>query len=309
MPVQAQETSGISLSPLILELSLEAGKGYDKSIVVTNTSRMTYAVSFEAFDVEIESTSHNISFLPAESKKNTARSLAAWILPGGETSFILVPGEKREFSFTLQVPNGVALEDYYASLNFYYQSEAAAQQNGNVRIRQSLGTLLLVTVGDPVAEQGGRLRPDDYVISEPVLHTQVQDTQVLVNFVNNTLRYANLRPILTLVDDAGDIYYQREGQPKRIFPGEAADVVHAFPNTYLESEKPLTMRYAILERQGNQELYARDIPLPVVGRKMNQLSPAQQAVLLAVLLGGVVVAGGVYWRRRTVATPLIRRRK
>jgi len=266
----------LSISPLIIESQVDPGKSTSREIIVRNGNSATYEVRFEAADVEIENGTHNVQFLPPVSKQNRLKSLASWLVPDGATTFTLSPGKQVIFPFHFVPPEQVASGDYYASLNFYYKPQGE-QQTGNISVRQSLGCLLLVSVDG--GGQAANAAP--YTITPLTLTRKSNDTEVSLRFTNNTLRYAGVKPVITLKDPAGEIYYQKEGASKRIFPSEQAEVLHSFPNTYYAAKQPLTMFYTLWDREGKTKYYEETVPL----QASSVPQPFEFSPTLIVLLG------------------------
>lgn len=247
----------IEISPLILELEVERGTSYAKEVIVRNSNAVPYEISFESLDVEIDPQSHNVKFLSSESKNNQKKSLASWIVPGAPAPFQLGPGEERAFRFRLDLPAGIVAGDYYGSLNFYYKP-LAQEQNGNVKVRQSLGCLMLVSLN---GDAGAAVSSAPYDITRFFMRKNAQETEVSVDFMNNTLRFVQVKPLITLQTTAGEIYFQKEGRSKRIFPGEKSTIPHSFPNVYLDAEEPLEMHYSLWDKQGGTKHYEETVSL------------------------------------------------
>jgi hypothetical protein len=256
IPSASAQQGSISISPLIMEMDVEKSTVYEREILVKNSNGVPYEVTFEAFDVEIDSMNHNISFLPPESKRNTQRSFASWIVPISPVQYVVAPGEKAAFRFQFQVPEGATPDDYYGSLNFYYRPVTQVQ-SGNVQVRQSLGSLLLVSLNG--ASETAPQSP--YSISRLILNRKSEETQVSLDFTNETLRFVHLKPLISLKDAEGEIYFQKEGLSKRVFPGETSSIPHAFPNVYLAAAADLKLQYSLWDKKGEQKLYEEELSL------------------------------------------------
>lgn len=255
----AQVTSGsISISPLTMELILEVGKSTDHRITVKNSFAVPYAISFEALDVEIASDTHSVKFLPPESKGNTTKSLASWVRPVGSSTFQLEPDQDKVFSFRLEPPQGISPGDFYASLNFYYQPVEAGESGGRVQVRQSLGSLILVSVagtGTPATAA------QDYTISEPRVSLLGDSVEVLTDVRNNTLRYIHLKPLLSVVSKEGNVVYQKDGKSKRVFPGEATVMEDTFPQSVVALAEGLTLKYSLRDARSQTSYFESSVSL------------------------------------------------
>jgi len=258
-PVYAQEFySSISIQPLIVEMEIENVQSYIKKIKVVNTNSVPYEITFEAFDLEIDPSTRNMKLLPASSKKNRIKSLASWVVPEGDSVFVLQPKEEKDFEFQFGAPVEASPGDYYASLNFYYKPVGAAE-NGNISIRQSMGCLFLVSL------LGENLETDQepYDMTQVSLRRMADDTEVSIELLNNTLRFVQVRPSLSIRDEEGEVYFQKDGSSKRVFPGERSIISSSFPNIYLAAKERMTLDYTLWDRQKKLKLYEETVPLEV----------------------------------------------
>ncbi|MDF2379229.1 MAG: hypothetical protein P1V18_03335 [Candidatus Gracilibacteria bacterium] len=291
---------GISLTPLISDMELERGMSYQRNVKVRSVDSLGLELNLEIYDVLVDPKTHAVSFLPDESKKNTQKSLASWIEPLGEGEFSLVAGTENIVSYQITVPEDAPLGNYYASLNFYY-SAAEKAELGNVQVRQSIGSLVLVNiVGDTTEVSSGSEESEDYEISDIVLSPNGKETTVWVDFTNNTLRYVHLKPQLTISDVKGEVYYQKQGKSKRVFPGESFSFREAFPNSYMEAVENLELEYALWDKQQDEKYYSQQISLGGLGGEFS-LFWSQMAWWVKVVLGVitlVVLGVAVLIRRR-----------
>lgn len=288
----------ISVTPLIIELELDAGDTVEREIQVQNMNNVVYEISFESFDVEVERETHNVNFLPEASKQNVERSLASWVSPLGSSSLQLDVGEQLDFGFEIDVPELVAPGDYYSSLNFYYTPVDGQQGDGTVLVRQSLGVLLLLTVkgdGDITAETV------EFDFSGPQLRSDKDGVQLEVDIFNNSLRYVHLKPVLSLLTAAGETLFESEGSSKRVFPGERTTLGHEISAEQLVSGEALELHYAFWDRQGQTQYYQGKVLLDVDQEALvvdtDLLDQEMRALFLAALIGLVVLLL-VVWRRR-----------
>jgi len=285
---EAQNRSSINLSPLLMEMEIMAGKTYGRQIKISNANAVDYEVSVEVSDVDIDPDTHNVKFYPEESKYNEARSLAAWVKAKGAESFKVPAGATYLYFFEVDVPGGVESADYFASLNFYYRPIGEERGLGNVQVRQSLGTLLLVNVraeGEAASLHGSA----DYEISKLVLNYSSEETEVRVDFFNNALSYAHLKSVITISDDSGEIYYQKEGAGKRVFPGERAEVEQTFPSIYLAAIDDLNLNFALWDRQGKKKYYEEEVKLTSFQQSLEVLQATLVRNIRWVLLTAIVV--------------------
>lgn len=293
--VSAQEDLGsVSVTPLIVEISQEPGQTYEQEIVVRNTNGRVMEVVAEAFDVEIEPVSHNVRFLPESSRGNQQRSLASW-LEFPEEPFRLAPGETESFSVQVVAPSIANPGDYYASINFYYSPIDADQDDGTVKVRQSIGSLVLLQLsGEEVAET------DDYVFSDVRMEPSGDNVKVLVSASNDTLRYAHIRPQLTIFDEGGEVYYQSLGAITRVFPGETLDISHRFPREYLDSIIPLTLKVDLQGQTADTLYYSREISL--VDADSSSMMASPNVIAIVIIIAVLFLISCWYLKKRQSAS-------
>jgi len=261
----ANGEGGININPLIMELSLVPGKSYDHKVTVSNSSKVSdFIVNAEAFDVAIEPETHNVKFFDDASKKNVNKSLAAWIVPESDLALLVESKEVKEYHFKIEVPAEAQSGNYYASVNFYFEAKGQQTKFGNVKVRQSIGTLMLVNVGSEGEEElhGAAL---DYEMSALELVPGEEETNLVINFFNNGLKYIHLRPLIQIVDAAGEVYYQKEGSSLRVFPGDKSTIESAFPNSYLAKANELTLNYSLVDKEKGDKYYEKALALSVLG--------------------------------------------
>jgi|CXWL01.1.fsa_nt_gi hypothetical protein len=295
--VQAQ--GGISISPLISELEVVPGQSYEKVIQVTNKDVVPLEISIEPFDIEIQSETHGVTFLPESSRRNIPRSLAAWVDESKPASFVLEPGEQQPIELEIKVPDEANSGDYFASLNVYYRSTLASTQ-ANILVKQSIGSLLLVSIASPGEIKAAA--PTDYMAVGPTLGIGRELVSLTTELKNNTLRYIRVKPLVTVLDDKDTILYQREAPPKRVFPGENAEFAQDFPSKYLTLKEPLRSVILLASVDGAEQYFETTVDLTEyqadyeVGKfpfdPVKVFLSAGAVIILIILLAGLI------WRRR-----------
>lgn len=291
----------ITINPLVMDMKLEKGKQYDREIEVKNISSTDYSITFETFDVSIEPTSHNVSFLPKESKQNARKSLASWVKPVNELQFELPAGETVKYPLKIEIPAGVDSGDYFASLNFYFRDANKVVTPGSVSVRQSLGSLLLVGLngGGPVESLS------DYQFSDILMNPNGKTVGVSVQMTNDSLRYVQVKPQLSIWSDDGEMQYQSVGKLVRVFPGDTQTVAHAFPKAYLSSTEKLSMGYVLWGPEGKVKYYEGEVALETAYDRMKVFQDllvmyGEWFFFLAIVLMVGIVGGVVFirWRRK-----------
>lgn len=280
---------GVSITPLISDLDLSQGNSYQRNIRIRSVDDTDLQVDIEVFDVQIDHESHAVSFLPEESKQNTQKSLASWIQPFGEQSFVLESGSERTVSYQIVVPENAPPGNYYASVNFYY-AVSGEREFGNVQVRQSIGSLVLVNVGGDNGTDEEKAQDErDFEVSDLTLSPNGEDTRVWVDFTNNTLRYVHLKPQLTIRDTKGEVYYQKQGKSKRVFPGQSFAFQESFPNTYMQAVDGLELEYALWDKQQDEKYFEQKVSLGGLGTGFSEFWMAFSSWMKS----GIVIAAGV----------------
>jgi hypothetical protein len=300
MTMSAYAQAGVSISPLISDLKFESGGEYERSIRVRNLSdEDIYTVEVDSQDVEIDD-DNSVVFLDFASKGNMSKSGASWFTFSEEQSFDLQPGEVRDYVFTIEVPEEVRDGDYYASFNVDYSvldSNGSRSLNG-VSVHQSLGALFLIQVNN---EQEDEILSfiENYDFSDMTFSPEGDGVLVSSEVYNNSLKYLRLSALVTITTPDGEIYYQQQGKPVRVFPGRSKIIQHSFPRTYLDSSQDFVMKYAVSDTSYTTQYYEDEIDLDWLSDsgQVNMwfyLSSFKSLILLAIVLISLVL---VYVKR------------
>lgn len=149
-PIQAQERT-LTISPLIVEESLDPGQGISGVFKVRNDSPSKVTVSISLKDFLPKGEKGQQIFLSPE-ENDTTWSLADWICIT-TPSFNLEPKETREVNYTVQVPENAEPGGHYAAI--FAEAKGEKPEEGTVVLaRAKLGCLLLVTARGDIIERG-----------------------------------------------------------------------------------------------------------------------------------------------------------
>jgi hypothetical protein len=293
----AQEGT-ISISPLINELSITHGQEYQREIEVKNVNTLqSYEITVIPFDISVDPDSHNVSFFPEESKQNELRSLASWVVFDENESFSVSPGEVQTISYHLEIPETVRAGDYYAAFNVYFDLIGNQERvNGGVEVRQSIGSLLLVTLSKNGEVEGVSFQ--DLVFSELTLEQTADEVVVNLNVLNNLLNYLNVEPMIEITDRSGETFFKQQGLAKRIFPGESTEVVHSFPVSYAQSQQPLVMNYALLAKAQNEKLYESRVEIGAPVPFLTRVTEIKYVLIVSIGIIVLILTGVTYRRKK-----------
>ncbi len=280
----AQEPS-ISVSPMINELNVKSGRPYEKSLRVVNINQTKdIQVDLEAFDIAIDPDTHNVQIFPEESKQNTKRSLASWITMDGNEEALLSPGEEKNFRYQLDVPEGTVPGDYYGIINVYFslKGDPSSENQSSVKVRQSIGSLVLVQVSN--AGQEVSVSVEDFVSSDVELTPKGDMIVAEVEVTNNLLSYLNLSPYIRIKDTKGELYYESQGLVKRVFPGETTRLSHTFPDSYMFSQIPLILDFELQSRTQEASLYNFEMAIGAERTFVGDLTAPKLFIVLLIAL-------------------------
>jgi hypothetical protein len=141
------EAASITLSPPKFEFSAEKGGSIAEVITITNGEDTELTLEISVADFSASGELGKAQF--TEGEANDGFSISSWIQLNSQT--VVVPAnEKVTVPFVVQVPENAEAGGHFGTIFF---SPVVAPQ-GDVSIRQKVGTLLLVRVAGEVIEQG-----------------------------------------------------------------------------------------------------------------------------------------------------------
>lgn len=142
-----QNTSALTVSPAILEISGDAGTSLVGSIQLFNETdrEQTFFTSYENFEPSDDSGTPN--FVGAEN------GLATWIT--AVASVTLKSKERTDIPFTVNIPANIDAGGYFSAI--FFGTQPPSPEGGVVSIGGRLGVLTLLRVNGDIPEDGGLL--------------------------------------------------------------------------------------------------------------------------------------------------------
>ena len=149
------QSSGIKISPIRVDKMVDPGDAFGETIIVTNLSDVDRTFYFYINDFQAGSgESGTAEIVPPGSTDEY--SLASWVKITGE-GIRLSPGEKREVSYTIQVPDSASPGGHYGAIVVAAQSpdvrQAAEERGAAISISQQTGCLVLLKVSGETIEK------------------------------------------------------------------------------------------------------------------------------------------------------------
>lgn len=145
----ASRANALMVSPPVVDYEMDPGKSQTGKILISNDSNETYTyiVSTQRFKAGGENGDPDI--LP-ENEDNAVNDLKDWITFSGEQTVTLDPGQFREFTYEIQVPQNAEPGGHYAVAFFSHYSNVEGESG--VGLGAKLGVLFLVNVSGNTTE-------------------------------------------------------------------------------------------------------------------------------------------------------------
>lgn len=187
----------ISVGPALVDVSVDAGKQTDFSILVTNEEQeaLSFALTIQKFIPQGDS--GRTYFLPA----SDTSGLPDWLYLEAPT-ITLRPGESRRLPVSLRVPNDATPGGHYAAI-FLTQTSLDTSAGQNVSAIPRIGVLVFATVNGTLVER---------IALRDASAEQVDSSRLPVRFT-------------AVIENQGNVHVQ---------PKIQIEIVNAFGNTVAE---------------------------------------------------------------------------
>jgi len=159
VPVQAQESTGLSISPLTFELTANPGDVLANKLKIRNPSQSVLQVIIEVEDFAVSGEEGQVIIEPADTE---SYSLASWITPIPR-SFTLEPGAQETIDFIVEVPADAEPGGHYGSILATIGGSSGDGEFQGAAVAQKVGSLVLMTVAGDVKED---IRIKEFLVSE-----------------------------------------------------------------------------------------------------------------------------------------------
>lgn len=144
---QNDVTQGIQVSPVVIDLNGEKGRGYTLKVTVTNITAGKMQLKTSVNDFTSDGETGNPKIITDDSA-DPAYSLKSWVsLP---TSFSLNSKESKTVSVRVAIPSGAGPGGHYGVIRF--NGTAPGQAESQVSLQASVGVLLLTRVNGDITE-------------------------------------------------------------------------------------------------------------------------------------------------------------
>ncbi|UFX83498.1 WxL protein peptidoglycan domain-containing protein [Candidatus Absconditicoccus praedator] len=262
--------AGISISPLRFEFDLEPGESVDEVVRVSNNADESVTLYTSKEDFVAGDETGNPQFVDRSDLPNPDNALSRWISASQE-NITLGPGETREISFSIDIPEDAEPGGHYGALFF-----SPGGGDGQVSVVSRLGALMLVDVDGEVEIDGelssfdfgralgGEFFEEDHFDSFPI--------SFKTRFENKGNVHIQPTGRIEIIDEDGnqleDIGKERITSPQGAFVGE--ELVDYIPindaggNVLPDSTRAFESEwqgfgYNVLDRDGRQRAEFRDI--------------------------------------------------
>ena len=150
--VRAQESgSGLSISPTRTELSIQPGKTDKVEVSIRNVTRGAIIAKPFISDFESDDATGEPRLYTNTDKRNSA-SINSYV--SGLQDVPLAPGETKNLTYTVTIPNNAAPGGYYGAVT--YRAVPANQtgpEGGEVALTANVASLVLIEVPGDITEQ------------------------------------------------------------------------------------------------------------------------------------------------------------
>jgi len=213
VPAQTQElpSSGISLTPAVVELKGSVGQAHRQSLSLTNNTQLSLEFELLAEDIVIENGRR--TFLPAGQRSDSIAATAIF----SPQRLVVSPGSTGTADVTVTVPPGTSVR----ALAAIFRGVTRVEVQAGVSMTGSLGTLMTFTLSDDL-----QLEASSVEVSSQTATTNLSFVQELHN--------VGPEPVLSngaiaVTDAGGRLVTRIPIAPQRLLPGERVRIVGDYP--------------------------------------------------------------------------------
>lgn len=147
--VPAHASTGLTIQPIKISLTLRPGETATSTILLTNASDSDVSVSETLQDFIPVAGAEGIQFIGRTEGVTTVRD---WItLPGGGTDFLFKKGASREVEYRITAPPDAEPGSHFGVI-FFKASDPSA--TGSLKVGTQVGVLVLVTIPGAHLQKG-----------------------------------------------------------------------------------------------------------------------------------------------------------
>lgn len=212
-PQQPSRSSGISLTPAVVELKGSAGQAHRQTLSLTNhTDRV---LAFELIAEDIVVMEGRRAFLPAGQRADSIAASAIF----SPTRILIAPGQTATAAVTITIPSRTDVRAVAA----IFRGLTEVEVQSGVAMTGSLGTLMTFTLSDDL-----RLDGSDITVSPQTATTNLSLAQDLRNIGPEPV-VAN--GAIALLDATGRLLTRIPIDAQRMLPGERATIAGDYPGS------------------------------------------------------------------------------
>jgi hypothetical protein len=140
--------NGLRISPVRTDLTISPGTSKTVDVYVTNLTSAPADLKGVVDDFTAGNNETGTPYILLNGEKAPSHSLKGYVSPIG--NFTLAAKATRDVKVTISIPKGVSGGGYFGAVRFL---PAPTNDNKNVNLTASVGSLMLITVPGPVTEQ------------------------------------------------------------------------------------------------------------------------------------------------------------
>jgi len=233
-------TSGISLTPSVVELKGTAGQAHRQTLHLTNHTQTE--LDFELVAEDVIAVNGLRTFLAPGERPDSIADTAIF----SPKSLVIAPGATGSADVTITVPAGTAVRAIAA----IFRGRTRVEVQTGIAMTGSLGTLMTFTLSDDI-----RLDGSDVQVTPQTHATNASFTQELRNIGSEPVVSAGA---IALLDGAGRLITRVPVEAYRLLPGETVKVGNDYPG-----ELPVGRYQAFLSLAYGPKLLTRSVSFDV----------------------------------------------
>ena len=180
-PAVLAQVTGVQISPLRIEESVDPGEVLREEIKVTNLSDSTTTFYIYLMDFKAKGEGGQAQLLPSGSEEG--RFMSSWI-KATSTGIVFMPGEKKKIPISIEVPEDIGPGGYYGAMALGTVPPKIEAGGVAIAVGQQAGILTLLRVSGDVVE--------DALIREFSADKDFYSTPFKVNFVTRVQNLGNV---------------------------------------------------------------------------------------------------------------------
>ncbi|MDQ5972558.1 MAG: hypothetical protein QG553_717 [Patescibacteria group bacterium] len=145
----ADDSQGLQVSPVIVDLNSEKGGSYNLKLTITNVTTNVLDITSSTNDFTASDETGNPKILTGAEDNDNSYSLKSWV--SGIPELTLQPKQSRTLTFAVNVPADAESGGHYGVIQFI--GTPPPTQSQTVSLNASVGVLLLARVAGTITEK------------------------------------------------------------------------------------------------------------------------------------------------------------